>query len=356
MDRYAVIMAGGGGTRLWPLSTREHPKHFLKLSGDKTMYEHAIHRLLPIFALDHILVVTVKDQAKQLQSLYEAIPAENYLIEPEPRGTAAVVGLAASHIARRDPEAIMVVLTSDHLITDEEKFLQVLKAGSQAAENGGLYTLGIQPSYPATGYGYIEVGSPEQTIGGIDIFSALKFKEKPDLEAAQKFIESGTHFWNSGMFIWRVGDILEEIKKWMPDLHQALLEISEGKHGNMSKVWATIKPQTIDYGIMEKADNIHVIPAHGLGWNDVGSWLSLFDYLETDACGNIVLGGEVIWQESKGSLVVEEDKSKVVACIGLKDLVIIDTRKALLVCSKETVQKVKEIVAILKDGGKEHYY
>lgn len=360
MNKYAVIMAGGGGTRLWPLSRRDHPKHLLKLSGDETMYEKSINRLLGAFPPDHILVVTILDQAEKLKKLTPQIPSANFIIEPEPKGTASVIGLAAITIEQRDPDSVMVVLTSDHLINNVSEFLRVIDSGCKAAETGGLYTLGIQPAFAATGYGYIEIGNKVKESEGHPIHKVLKFKEKPDQKLAEEFVKSKTHLWNSGMFIWRTSHILAEMKNLMPELFRHLEEIrslwkGSNAAGKLSDIWAAIRPQTIDYGIMEKASDIYVIPVHDLGWNDVGSWLSVFDFMSADADGNIKLGDEIIWRATGQSLVVEENPHKLVATIGLKDIIIVDTDRALLVCSKEQVQMVKEIVAQLKSSDKSEY-
>jgi mannose-1-phosphate guanylyltransferase len=268
--------------------------------------------------------------------------------------------LAAITIEKRDPDAILVVLTADHLIDNNSEFLRLLDIGCKAAAKGGLFTLGIKPTYAATGYGYIEIGDFAMVEQDCAIHHVQKFKEKPDQKLAETLVKSGTHLWNSGMFIWKTKHILAEMKSLMPELYDHLDEIRNSWLGNdsinqVSRIWSLIKPETIDYGIMEKARDIFVIPATDLGWNDVGSWSSLFDFMTKDDDGNIRMGTEVIWQETEGSLVVEENPHKLVATIGLKDIIIVDTEKALLVCTKEQVQQVREIVARLKKNGKVEY-
>lgn len=353
MKRFAVIMAGGGGTRLWPLSTREQPKHLLKLYGDETMYAMSVRRLYPAFPLDQIFVVTVQEQVDKLRMLTPELPVENFIIEPEPKGTASVVGLAAITLQKQHPNSVMIVLTSDHLIGNNPEFLRVLDTGCAAAEKGGLYTIGITPSYAATGYGYIEIGEHLTDGMKLPIHHVVKFKEKPVQSQAEEFLRSGTHLWNSGMFIWKTCQILDEFRQHMPDLYAHLEEIKQSwqtkdRINLFPEIWSKIQPETIDYGIMEKARDIYVIPAKNLEWNDVGSWLSLFEFLDADENGNIQLGGEVIWHTTGQSLVVEDNDEKLVATIGLKDIIIIDTAKALLVCRREDVQNVREIVTKLK--------
>lgn len=355
-NRYAVIMAGGGGTRLWPLSRRDHPKHLLKLTGDETMYEKSINRLHGAFKPENILIVTIKEQAEALQKLTPQIPQENFVIESEPKGTASVIGLAAITIEKRDPDAVMVVLTADHLIENVDEFLRVIDTGCKAAEQGGLYTLGIRPTMPTTGYGYIEMGDEIDSSYGHPIHKVVKFKEKPEQKVAEEFVKSGTHLWNSGMFIWKASQILSEMKSLMPDLFTSLQEIKNAKDKlALNRTWSTIHAQTIDYGIMEKAQDIFVIPVNDLGWNDVGSWLSLFDFLSEDEQGNIKLGELVIWEHTKNSLVIENNPNKMVATIGLKDIIIVDTDRALLVCTKDQVQMVRDVVAVIKSSGNTDY-
>lgn len=360
LPRFAVIMAGGGGTRLWPLSTREHPKHFLDLTGQGSMYQQAVRRLVPEFAPENILVVTIQQQAEQLMQLTPELPVGNFLIEPEPKGTASVIGFGALEILQRAPDAVMVVLTSDHVIGNKAGFLQVLNAACEAAEKGGLYTIGIEPEYPATGYGYIEMG--EKVIDSeFPVYKVDRFIEKPPIKDASEYQTSEKHLWNSGMFIWKASQILKEINIHLPALHQHLLAIGNlwtkvGMGAEISSEWSQITPQTIDYGIMEKANDIYVIPAGDLSWNDVGSWLSMFDILDKDSLGNVSIGGDVVWQQTKDCLVVQQDPKKIVATIGVSDLVIIDTGKALLVCSRAEAQRVRDIVATLKAQGRTDYY
>ncbi|NPV77028.1 MAG: mannose-1-phosphate guanylyltransferase [Anaerolineae bacterium] len=355
-DYFAVIMAGGGGTRLWPLSRQSRPKQMLRLGSARTMFQLAIDRLEGLFPAGRILVVTVREQVEELQRQCPSIPAQNYLIEPLPRGTASVVGYAALALQRRNPDAIMAILTADHFIQDVQGFQQLLLGAYELAMAGKLVTLGIPPEYPATGYGYIERGNALGNYRDKPAFEVVKFKEKPSEDLATEFVRRGDHYWNSGMFIWQVGKIMMEFSRQMPDLFAQLDEIgrfwnSDARGEVIQRIWPTIKPQTIDYGIMENAEDVCVLQAEDLGWNDVGSWESLFDVIPPDEQGNIILGARHIGLGSTSTLVCSESGERLIATIGLRDLIIVDTGDVVLVCPRQDAQRVREMVNLLKQGG-----
>ena len=357
---YAVIMAGGGGTRLWPLSRQTRPKQMLKLFADRSLFQVAVQRLDGIFSPDHIYVVTVADQACELQDQCPQIPRENYLLEPMPRGTASVVGLAAVALQQRDPQAVMAILTADHFIGDETRFRHLLLAAKEAALAGYLVTLGIEPTFPATGYGYIQRGDILGRFGENEVYRVLRFKEKPDEAQAQRMIAGGDHAWNSGMFVWKVDRIMQEFARQMPHLAAGLHRIAEDwtspqREATLAPIWAGLKSETIDYGIMEGAADVAVIPAAGLGWSDVGSWDSLFEVLNSDQNGNIVVGGEHIGLDTRQSLIFMNRDHRLIVTIGVEDLVLVDTGDVLLVCKKDQAQRVRQVVAQLKQSGKEFY-
>ncbi len=353
-------MAGGGGTRLWPLSHQGKPKQLLTLGEDSSLFQMAIDRLQGLFPPERILVVTVQEQAKLLQAQRSDIPTENFLIEPMPRGTASVVGFAAMALKQRQPNAVMAVLTADHIIKNEGKFRQLLEAAYDIASKDYLVTLGIEPTSPSTGYGYIQRGEPIGTFGGFEAFRVLSFKEKPPKPLAREFLARGDHDWNSGMFIWKASRILDEIERQMPELSQALDRIaaawnSENRAEVIRTEWQNIKTQTVDYGIMEGAERVAVLAAEDLGWSDVGSWESVYDVMTPDENGNIILTAKHIALNTKATLVVSDTNKKMIVTIGIRDLVIVDSGDALLVCTREDAQNVRQVVNLLKEKGLEEY-
>ncbi len=359
MDKhfYAVIMAGGGGTRLWPLSRRDTPKQLLKIIKDKSLFRIALDRLSGLFSSDHIYIVTVEEQVAKLREQAPELPLENYLIEPMPKGTASVVGMAAAYLQKIDPDAVMAVLTADHVIENVTYFQNLLVQAKIATKRGLLVTLGIEPTFPATGYGYIAAG---EKVRDLDGYKVRQFKEKPDLDTAKEYLNAGSYYWNSGMFIWSVDSILNEFSKQMPDLHKKLKLIQariQDNHqfGEIVDIWETIQPQTIDYGIMEGASDVVVLPAQGLDWNDVGSWDSLFAILEADQNGNIQLARHVVNVESTDILIQSTDGEKLIAVVGVKDLVIVDHENALMICKRGETQKIRQVIKKIKEKGLDRY-
>jgi mannose-1-phosphate guanylyltransferase len=346
---YAVIMAGGSGTRLWPLSRQKRPKQTLPLTGERSLYQLAVDRLAALFPLERILVVTCPDHAALLQKQPPHLPRENFVIEPAARGTAPAIGLAALHVQQRDPDGVMVVVTADHSITDLSAFHQALLAGLEVADRGFLVTLGIRPQSPETGFGYIHQGESLGSVHGLKAFRVHRFVEKPAREAAERMVASGDYSWNSGMFVWQVSRVMEEFERQMPGLHAQLMQVKPALNQSnyaevLGQIWPAITKQTIDYGIMEKAAEAAVLPVE-IGWSDVGSWRAVRELLPVDPNGNALTGPNVVI-DTRNTFVF--GGKRLIAMIGVKDLVLIDTEDALLVCAADREQEVKEIVEQLK--------
>lgn len=357
---YAVIMAGGGGTRLWPVSRRSHPKQIISLVEENSLFQSTVERLEGLFPPERILVVTVAEQAAELRKQAPELPIENFILEPVPRGTASVVGLAAVVLQKRDPQAVMVVLPSDHYIRNRDLFYLLLRVAVDVAEGGYLVTLGITPTYPATVYGYIQRGEPLPEKFAHPVYQVLKFKEKPDEKQAGQMLASHDHSWNSGMFIWQTDTILDQISRQMPDLHAALTQIgsawgTDKQDSTLTNLWPDLRNETIDYGVMENAEKVAVLPAGGLEWSDIGNWNSLFDVLAPDKDGNIVFGGRHVPVETSSSLVYGNNDERLIVTIGVDNLIIVDTGDVLLVCHKDQAAKVRQVVDSLKKSDQEYY-
>jgi mannose-1-phosphate guanylyltransferase len=351
---YAVILAGGSGTRLWPRSRQAMPKQFLDIVGKRTMLQEAADRIEPLVPPERTFVITNQEYVPIVQEQLPRLPAANTIGETSGRGTAPAIGLAATVLRRLDPSAIMVVLTADHLIAEREHFRDALQAAVDVAEEGYLVTLGIRASYAETGYGYIERGQFLEKARGFDAYRVVRFAEKPDLQTAQSFVDSGNYSWNSGMFIWRVTDILAEMQRLMPKLYVQLREI--GRHlgtdeegSTYQRVWPQITRQTIDFGVMEHARNVAILPVD-IGWSDVGSWATLLDVLPADKDGNVV-AGEVECVDTRHSLIYSP--GRLIATIGLKDFIVVDTGDVMLICPKDRAQDVRIIVDRLQERGRQ---
>lgn len=358
---YAVIMAGGGGTRLWPVSRKERPKQLLPLLGQETLFQSTVQRLGDLIPPERILVVTVEEQAREMRLQALEIPEENYIIEPAPRGTASVVGLAATVLYKRDANAKMAVLPSDHFIRNRDLFHYLVKAAFEVAENDYLVTLGITPTQPSTAYGYIQQGEPLAGEYKYPTYQVKRFIEKPNEEAAQQLLRTGDHSWNSGMFMWRADAILKEINKQMPVLGDALKKIApalgtDQQDSVLNDTWMDLKTETVDYGIMEHAEHVAVLPAGGLGWSDVGMWSSLFEVLLPDMNGNIATNSSLhLAHETHNTFVYGGNADRLIVTIGVDDMVIVDTGDVLMVCKTEQSQKVRDVVEHLRKHNQENY-
>ncbi len=351
-------MAGGKGERFWPKSRTNLPKQFLSLTNDgKSMIQHTVERLEGLVELENVYVVTNKLYEELIVEHIPNLPLENIIIEPEAKNTAPCIGLAAVHIAKKNPESKMIVLPSDHLIKFNEIFLDTLKLGLEVVEDDeNIVTIGITPNYPETGYGYINFKKGVSPHEITNVYEVLRFVEKPDLERAKQYLTSGEYLWNSGMFIWKVSTILKCFEDFLPEIYTGLKEIETTIYTEkyleiLKKVFSEIPSESIDYGIMEKAKNIYVIPGN-FGWDDVGSWLSLERINNTNQDGNII-SGNVVTVKTKNSII--QGSKKLIATIGLEDIIIVDTDDALLICNKDNTQEVKEVIANLKASNKTEY-
>ena len=351
-------MAGGKGERFWPKSRTNLPKQFLSLTNDgKSMIQHTVERLEGLVELENVYVVTNKLYEELIVEHIPNLPLENIIIEPEAKNTAPCIGLAAVHIAKKNPESKMIVLPSDHLIKFNEIFLDTLKLGLEVVEDDeNIVTIGITPNYPETGYGYINFKKGVSPHEITNVYEVLRFVEKPDLERAKQYLTSGEYLWNSGIFIWKVSTILKCFEDFLPEIYTGLKEIETTIYTEkyleiLKKVFSEIPSESIDYGIMEKAKNIYVIPGN-FGWDDVGSWLSLERINNTNQDGNII-SGNVVTVKTKNSII--QGSKKLIATIGLEDIIIVDTDDALLICNKDNTQEVKEVIANLKASNKTEY-
>lgn len=350
---YALILAGGIGTRLWPRSRVSRPKQLLKLISDRSMLQETVARLEGLIPPERTVIMTNAGYAEAVRAQVPEIPADNIVAEPAVRGTASAIGYGAMWIARRDPEATMFSLHADHHIRDAEAFRHALRAAARVAADGWLVTLGIEPGYPETGYGYIERGERLGVFDGHAAYQVVRFTEKPDEETATRFVQSGRYYWNSGLFTWRVSTILDALARYMPDSHARLSEIvaamgTRNEQTVLERVWPTLQNQTIDYGIMERADRVAVLPVD-FGWSDVGSWEALFRILEADDNDNVILGDH-IGLDTRRSLI--HGHGRLIVTVGLDDLIIVDTDDAILVCPRDRAQDVKAIVELLEREGR----
>jgi mannose-1-phosphate guanylyltransferase len=353
MTLYPVIMAGGSGTRFWPLSRKARPKQFLPLASKNPLITDTAARLKGLASVKDIFVVCGPLHAKAAAKLVKGLPRKNLLVEPVARNTAPAIALAAVHVAARDPEGILVVLPSDHHVADVPGFRQTLEAAASVAAQGHLVTLGIKPHRPETGYGYIQVGGSLDG-GGRQVRA---FREKPDVETARRYLESGEYLWNAGIFVFRADVILEAFGQHMPEMKKGLeaLRKAVGKRtwpAVLKRVFPKLPSLSIDYGVMEKASNIAVLPGD-FGWSDVGSFAAIPEVRAPDAQGNVISGDEAVVVDCQGCVVLADKRP--VAVVGLTDVVVVDAGDALLVVPKDKSQDVRKVVEALKARKRERY-
>lgn len=349
MKTTAVIMAGGRGERFWPKSRNSRPKQFLSLTSDgQTMIQKTVNRLRPLVDAEDIYIVTNSAYIGLVKEQLPEIPEENILAEPCARNTAPCIAFASAVISRKYDDAVMLVLPSDHLIGFEDMYISTLKKAIEVSLVGkNLVTIGITPNYPETGYGYINFGSESGNAYAVD-----RFVEKPDLATAKEYLASGKYLWNSGMFVWKISSIMADLKAFMPDIYEGALRIGEAFGTDaynevLAREFTAFTSESIDFGIMEKASDIYTIPG-SFGWDDVGNWLAVERINEVDDAKNYI-EGNVISVGSERTTIC--GGKRLIAAVGVEDIIIVDTDDAVLVCSKNSTQDVKKVIAKLKEDG-----
>lgn len=356
MRRYAIVMAGGSGTRFWPLSRRERPKQILRLLSEKTLLEETVARIHPMFPMDRIVVVCNRSYSAIVRQILPELPPENIIGEPVGRNTAPCIALVAAWLANRDPDSSMCVLPADHFIQDTQRFVKLLKAALTAAETTELLiTFGIIPTQPHTGYGYIRAGEVVAIVDELPVLRGEQFVEKPNRTTAEEYLAEGNYYWNSGMFAWKTQVILEEMNCLQPEIVQPLTNFFRSGQNltdqdSFGAVFSRLPSISIDYGLMEKSRRVALVRGD-FGWNDVGSWDALGEIMPAPG-GNVVVGNDHVLVDSKRCIVVGPDT--LITCLGVEDLVVVATPDAVLVTKKDRAQDVRLVVEKLKemDAGK----
>lgn len=349
---YAVVMAGGSGTRFWPLSRRKHPKQLLELFGQGTLLEQTVARISSLIPPERVYVYTHEVIWREVCRRLPKVPRAQVVAEPAARNTAPTLGVAAHEIRRRDPQGIMVVLPADHVIAKPGEFLSVLRAGCQTAQTAGRsVVIGLKPTRPDTGFGYVRIGHRAQHVGGQAVYPVEKFTEKPPLPLARKYVASGRYLWNGGMFIWRASTLLENFARYQPRMAEQLEAIEAAGGVQSAKSFRRLFPQcekiSIDFAIMEKIRDIHAVAA-AIGWNDVGSWAVAYQLSAKDAEGN-VRPPRSLCLDSHGNMIV--GKRQFIVTVGVQDMVIVETDDALLICPRDRSQEVGKAVQALEGAG-----
>lgn len=354
---FVIILAGGAGTRLWPRSRAHRPKQLLDIVGKNTMLQQTYARLMPLASAQRIFVVTSDTYAPLVREQLPELPAGNIISEPWGHNTAPCIGLAACYLRHLDPQGIMISAHADHIIDDEDGYRQGLLAAMEAAREGYLAILGAQPSSPHPGLGYIRRGRLLKRAHGCQICEVAEFIEKPGEERAKRFLASGMYYWNIGNFVWQLPIILREFQKLMPDLYAQLMTIDSAlgtpeERLVLERVWRDVADEAIDTGIMERAQRAAVVPLD-ISWSDIGSWATVADILPADSENNVVLG-EHIGMDTTGTLLYGTGH-RLIATMGLKDMIVVDTDDVLLVCPKDRAHDVRDLVAKLRVASKDKY-
>ncbi len=345
---HTLIMAGGVGSRFWPKSRAQKPKQFLNLVGETSLIRQTYDRIVPLGSADNTLVITNDAYCDMVAEEIPELPNQNIIGEVVGRNTAPCVALAAAVVSKKDPEGVIVVLPSDHFVRNEDKYREIISsAAKKAAEGSHLLTVGIAPNRPETGYGYIQYNDKKKTDSdGNPVYLVKTFAEKPDLETAMHFLNSGDFLWNSGMFVWRADTILNEFKKWLPEIHKELELVTphlgtKNQKAAIDRYFSRCISISVDYGIMEKTDAVHVIPGD-FGWSDVGSWMAVYELAEKDNTGNVLHAKKPIVVDSQNCY-LESNSEKLIGLVGLQGLTVVETDDALLICRSDASQSVKDL-------------
>lgn len=352
-----IVMAGGKGERFWPLSRTQWPKQFLTIAGERSMLQMTVDRLRKLVPLERIYIVSHKNYQQIVRSQLPELPMGNIILEPVGRDTAACIGLASCLIANNYPNCELLIVPADHYVVDDDAFVRSIQRGREILRvTRGIVTLGIKPNYPETGYGYMQV-SPRMEDRVFAGFRVERFLEKPNRETAEYFVGQDHYFWNSGMFLWHADTIARMIEMFLPDLHKGLQLIkqvvgTEEEQAVLEQVYPRLPAISIDYGVMEKADNIHMVPCD-FGWNDVGSWGALDKISERDPFDNVIQGNVV--KLDTHDCIIHNAGDKLIATLGIQDIIIVDTEDITLVCSKYRSQHIKELIKELKRQKLEAY-
>lgn len=359
---FAVILAGGGGTRLWPKSRSQTPKQFLKLTSSRTMMQVAADRIARLVSWDHMIVVTNKMYLEEVKQQLPEVPSQNIIAEPEKRDTALAMLTGALFAKSQDPEAVVMNAASDHVVVDDGEFVRVMQQALKVAEHDRkLVTVGITPTFPHTGFGYIKIGEDLRKLDkGLSLFKVDSFTEKPNLPTARAFISTGRYFWNANMYVWKAAELKAAFAKYMPDLYQLTesLDSLEPKafHAALPGIYANAEAMSIDYAISEKADNLVLIPGD-FGWNDVGDWKVVYDLNPKDHNRNVIVHGDgegkVLAIDAHNNFVHTD--GRLIALLHVNDMIVVDTGEIIMICPQQHSQDVKKLVEQLKADGDKHH-